>query len=170
MSFRPVSMFLISLGNTLLIGLIDAIIKGNIVASYKDWAKVPWYFKDQNYVYPGLIFVIFLLSALAVRKVFNFSRHYFLFLFIWAVGGLESVSYWLWIKILKIPQGPWWEPGTSVFSWYPKEAPWLDIFFHLKAVSNAEHVTREAVLTGIVGAIVLNVLLTIVLTVKRTRK
>jgi hypothetical protein len=169
MSYRPVCMFLFSIGNTVLIGLMDAIIKGNIVASYKNWARVPWYFKDENFIYPGLVFVIFLLSAFAVRKIFNFSRHYFLFLLIWAVGGLESVSYWFWIKILNIPQGPWWEPSASVFSWYPKEAPWLDIFFHLKALSNAEHVTREAVMIGIVGTIVLNVLLTIVLIAKRTR-
>jgi len=96
-------MFLFSFVNTVFIGLIDAVIKGNVVAFYQNWAKVPWYFKDQNYLYPGFIFFIFLLSAFAVRKVFNFSRYYFLFLFIWAVGGLESVSYWLWIKILKIP-------------------------------------------------------------------
>lgn len=153
--------FLISFIHIIILGLIDALIKGNVMAHYDDWSKVPWYFKDENFIYPvivvGLIFG--LTSALIVIKKTHWGPKYLIFLGLWVLGGLESLSYWFWIAVLKINQTMWWLPDKSAIWWYPREAPWLNHYYNLKLISFGENVTREAVLYGVIIAGALNLIL-----------
>lgn len=153
--------FLISFLHIILLGLADALVKGNIMAHYDDWSQVPWYFKDENFIYPvlivGLLFGV--TSALIVIKKTNWGWKYFIFLGLWVIGGLESLSYWFWIVILKINQTMWWLPDDGIIWWYPKEAPWLNRCYNLKLISMSENVTREAVIFGIIIAGALNFIL-----------
>lgn len=157
--------FIFSFLHILFLGLIDALIKGNIIASYNnDWGLVPWFWKDANIIYPASLLIIFGLGLgfLVMRKT-KWGWSYLVMLGIWVLGGLESLSYWFWIAILKINQTPWWLPDSSFFWWYPKEAPWLNHLYHLKLISFGQtlgaNVTREAVLYGIIITACLNLIL-----------
>lgn len=151
--------------HVIVIGLADALIKGNIIASHNNrWEQVPWYFKDENLIYPALVFLVFgLILGLFVKRKFRWGWSYIAMLVIWTLGGLESLSYWLGIHIFKINQTIWWLPDSSFFWWYPREAPWLNHLYHLKLISFSQtlnpNVTREAVLYGIIIAACLNVLI-----------
>lgn len=149
--------FFLSLVNILLISLVDALLKGNLMAIYS-WEKLPWYFKDANLVYSAFIFLIFLISGFLFRKLFKFSRIYWLFLVVWGFFGLESLGYWFWIDSLKINQARAWLPDSSFFSFYPPQAPWLETFFpHLKLLSGGTTVTRNGLLLGILVSVVINI-------------
>ncbi|NQU77602.1 hypothetical protein HQ544_02800 [Candidatus Falkowbacteria bacterium] len=154
---------LVSFLHIVLLGLADALIKANVMAHYNDWSRVPWYFKDENFIYPvviiGLLFGV--TSTVAVIKKTNWGWKYFIFLALWVLGGLESLSYWFWNKTLRIGQGMWWlpDPDNSFFWWYPPEAPWLNRLYNLRLISFSENVTREAVLYGVLVAAGLNVIL-----------
>ncbi len=154
---------IISIIHTVIIGLADALIKGNIIAFHNNnWEQVPWYFKDENLIYPALIFLIFgLLIGLFIKQRTNWGWTYLVTLGVWILGGLESLSYWFWIAVLRIKQTMWWLPDDSFFWWYPKEAPWLNKFIHLKliTVNESGNVSREAVIYGIIIAFSLNILI-----------
>ncbi|MBU4332204.1 hypothetical protein KKD19_00350 [Patescibacteria group bacterium] len=152
----------ISFLHIIFLGAIDALIKGNIVALYNNnWLAVPWYWKDINLVYPMLIIgVLFGLgSGLLVMWKTRWGWKYLVMLGIWAAGGLESLSYWLWIVLAGIKQEMPWLPDDSLFWWYPKEAPWMNKLFYLKWLGEGENVTREAVLYGVVIAFFINLVI-----------
>ncbi len=154
-------LLIISIIHIVIIGLADALIKGNIIASHNNnWSAVPWYFKDENLIYPALIFFVFgLLAGLFVKRKTSWGWTYLAMLVLWALSGLESLSYWFWIAVLKINQTMWWFSDDSFFWWYPKEAPWLNKLIHLKWLSLAENVTREGVFYGIAIAFAINIII-----------
>lgn len=149
-------MFVISFIQVILIGLIDALIKGNVVSYYNNWSKVPWYLKDENLIYPLLIAALLFLTGFFLTRWCRFGWKYLAHLAIWAAGGLESLGYWFWIALLPIGQNMWWLPDSSLFWWYPRNAPWLNNLMHLKWISQADNVTREGVLAGVAIAFVIN--------------
>lgn len=152
-------MFVLSFIHILLIGMVDALIKGSIIAHYHNWAKVPWYFKDENLFYPSFIAVLLFALGILLAKWCSFGWRYPLLLFVWAAGGLESLSYWFWIAVLPIGQKMWWLPDSSFFWWYPRSAPWLNKLIHLQWISQAENVSRTGVLIGVLTALAINVTL-----------
>ncbi len=132
-----------------LTGLLDALIKGNIIAFYNnDWSLVPWYFKDANFIYPTAITFVSLLLAIIVYKKFKFSKWYFIFLIIW-----------FWIRTLGIGQIMWWLPDKSFFWWYPKTAPWMNMLFYLKWLSKGVDVSRGGVFLGTLFSFCANIIL-----------
>jgi len=50
-------------------------------------------------------------------------------------------------------------PDSTFFWWYPKKAPWLNVFPHLRVLSNGADVTRKGVLLAILIALILNLIL-----------
>ena len=146
----------------LFIGLIDALIKGNIMAHCHDWSQVPWYFKDENLLYPLFIAALLFLLGFLLAKCCGFGWKYPLLLFVWAAGGLESLSYWFWIAVLPIGQTMWWLPDASFFWWYPRHAPWLNKLFHLQWLSQTENVNRNGVLFGVLIAFAVNLALALI--------
>ena len=155
--------WLVSILHVICIGLVDALIKGNIVAHYQNWALVPWYFKDQNIVYPFFVFTLFLVLGIIISRKGKFGLSYLIFIIMWALGGLESLSYWFWITTLDIGQTLWWLPDSSRFWWYPQKAPWLNIFIHLKWLSQNDDVTRQGLLKGVHIVFVVNTFILIAL-------
>lgn len=148
--------------HTFFVGAIDAIIKGNIVASYPDWASVPWYFKDQYKLYPGFIALIFIFGGLAIAKALKLNQKKFLLMtFIIGLSGLESLLYWLSIKLFSIPQSTWWAKNDSIFSFYPEIAPWLNVFPHINWLTRGGDVTRQGVLMGSLIAIIIIIIINI---------
>ena len=163
--------FFISLIHIILTGLLDALVKGNVVAAYNnDWSLVPWFFKDANLLWPFLLLVISVLAGIFIMRKFKFGWKYFIFFFVWGISGLESLSYWFWIWALGIGQTLWWLPDTSFFWWYPKTAPWLNSFIHLKLLSGWGDVTRRSVLLGTVVSFVLNLVLVFILGKHKTKQ
>ncbi len=151
--------FFLSLVNILLVGLVDALLKGNLMAYY-GWERLPWYFKDVNFVYPAFIFLVFLASGFLFIKLFKLPKIYWLFLAVWGFFGLESLGYWFWIDSLKINQTRIWLPDSSFFGFYPPEAPWLKTFFpHLRFLSGGETITRGGLLLGTLIALTINLFL-----------
>jgi hypothetical protein len=162
--------FLISFVQAVFIGLIDAVIKGNVIAHYNsNWSLVPWYFKQQYIIYPLFIALIYFSLGAYIAKKLNFGWKYIFLLFIWALSGVEDISYWLWISVLNINQVLSWLPDTSFFWWYPKTAPWLNSFLHLKLISGTKTVTREAVFWGTAAGSFINLVFSLIWQRKRDR-
>ncbi len=149
-------MLAVSFIHVLFIGMTDALIKGSVIAHCHNWAKVPWYFKDENLLYPTFIATILFSLGFFLARRFAFGWKYLLMLFVWAVGGLESLSYWFWIAVLPIGQEMWWLPDSSFFWWYPPHAPWLNKLLHLQWLSRSQSVSRHGVLIGAALAIAVN--------------
>ncbi len=162
--------FFISIVNVYFVGLIDAFIKGNLMAYYT-WERLPWIFKDANLIYPSLIFLVFLGSGFVFLRLFKLSKIYWLFLVIFGLFGLESLSYWFWIAVLNINQVRSWLPSNSFFAFYPPEAPWLNTFFpHLRFLSGGDSVTRTGLLSGVFLSLIINLILSICLFFSKINK
>ncbi len=153
--------FFVSFVHIVLTGLLDALIKGNVMVYFNnDWARAPWYFKDENFIYPCFIGLVSFLAGVWLAKKNNFGWRYFIFWAVWLLGGLESLSYWLFISALGIGQTLWWLPDNSFFWWYPKTAPWLNNFLHLRWLSGSQSdVSRQAVLLASSVVAFLNLIL-----------
>lgn len=154
--------FLLPVLFTLLIGAIDAVIKGNVMAHYPDWDSVPWYFKDQYKIYPGFIALLFLGGGYLIAKKLKLNRTKFLVhLIILGASGIESLFYWLSIRLLRIPQPINWIPDGSFFDFYPEVAPWLNVFPWLNWLTPGPDVTRVGVILGSYIGISIVLILTI---------
>ena len=111
------------------ISVLDALIKGNVMARYS-WAEMPKFWRNSN-LYPLILFgASFSITALIGLSVFHGieSALYIIWVIVCCASGIESLLYWWFLRPLNIKQAAHWKPGAPIAGWfdYPEKAPWLD--------------------------------------------
>jgi len=148
----------------LLVGIIDANIKGRIVAEKYDnlWSDVPRFWHDLSAVsYSKVILLpVFLIIAYLLARLL---RNPWLMVqsCIFAAFGAESLFFWWALPLFGIPhmhlfEGQWRVVGLFE---YPDKAPWLAPLLPLKLLAWAlgTGITRQVVYVGLSMALLINV-------------
>lgn len=162
---KQILIFLLSLLPCLIVGMIDANIKGRVVAiKYKNqWQDVPDFWKDETPLSYSKVVVLplFLLLCFGTGKLTGWWLLSIQSLILGAFG-CQSVFYWWamgWFRIpyIQLFDGEWRVVKSFEF---PDKAPWLSPLLPLRVlamlIDKNDEITRGVVYTGVLVALIIN--------------
>jgi len=157
--------FLLSLLPSLVTGVIDANVKGRVVAiKYKnEWRDVPDFWKDTTPLSYSKVVVLplFLLLSFGIGKLTG-RQLLMIQSLVLGIFGCQSIFYWWSMGLFRIPyiqlfEGEWRVVRPFEF---PDKAPWLSLLLPLQLlavfVDKNNEITRRVVYTGVLVALIIN--------------
>ena len=154
------------------IGIFDALIKGNVQARYT-WDTLPTFWKSGKGFYEPLFFMCYIILAFLfafAKWEMWIDRILFLTeLLLLGLVGVESLLYWWFLKPLGIKQKAYWKAGNPIVTWfdYPPSPHWLNVlflplFFSKVVNEKVKSTTRNGVYFGSICAIILILIIELV--------